>query len=694
MREASYDLLLILCKSHPLVGVETPSLGGKDAGRESTGAGAAQAVRVKKMLCSLLLRGLTDPDSEGMDGDGQEDTEEEEVEDIMDLDLPDEEGERSDDPAPSRGRGGKPRVGIRRRVFNFFNDQFGLSGDPYVRLNVLMTKLFEPSSTDCWLHYSTYLMISLSTGSAEQYSKPLFPHQLMADSSFTPMYLSAGRQGQGYRQGQGQGAGGSYDSSSLPLFSLERTQTSQTQAQWDGNTGMFGTQSKDSGPRRAGFIRGTQEVSWMHTQYPAAPGGTAPVGVSGSKQEFQFRNPLSTQSLFTPGVAPPKSTASTQSGGRRGGLGGSQASGAGLMGPPSGLPSYFVGREVSTVTQRVPRRFKSKVYSSKFGSKVPGDTQADGDGDQKQRYTSTSSGFYGAIAARAAKKAADDRLKRSAKVVIYRSYKEGELPDICIPLCDLLRPLQGLCLRDPKAASTIFSSLFDALYLSVPLSSPEATAMRTNLNDLLCTANAQSTHFAATMLSSCYQCLEAEDPRHTRNKGARPQGQNLLSFAPIEAVADAALKSLNFHAGIQYLEGLLLVISRIKKCPTPKAAGGKKGRRGSAPAEEMQLLMGGDGHVEVRDEKIVWRQLSVLYSALGESDILLGLAERVGAYPRQTRRAIDAEVCGDYRKAVSLYGELFDLARKRYILTNLFLTIRVIILKLVLKFCSVLFNEI
>jgi hypothetical protein len=62
----------------------------------------------------------------------------------------------------------------------------------------------------------------------------------------------------------------------------------------------------------------------------------------------------------------------------------------------------------------------------------------------------------------------------------------------------------------------------------------------------------------------------------------------------------------------------------------------------------------------------VWRQLSVLYSALGENDILLGLAERVGAYPRQTRRAIDAEVCGDYRKAVLLYGELFDLARKRY----------------------------
>jgi hypothetical protein len=662
VREAAYDLLLILCKSHPLVGVESPSPGGTDGERET--AGAAQAVRVKKMMCSLLLKGLTDPDSEGMDGDGQEDTEEE-VEDAMELDLPDEDAERSGDQGPSMGSGNKARVGIRRRVFDFFNDQFGLSGDPYVRLNVLMTKLFEPSRTDCWLHYSTYLMISLSTGSGEQYSKPLFPHQLMADCSFTPMYLSAGRQGQGYRQGQG--VGGSYDSSSLPLFSLERTQSSQSQAQYDSNTGLFGTQSKDYGPRRAGFIRGTQEVSWMQTQYPTAPGGTVPVGGPGSKQEFQFRNPLSTQSLFTPGVAPPKGTAGTQSGGHRGRLGGSQAagSGSGLMGPPSGLPSYFVGREVSTVTQRVPRRFKSKVYSSSFSSKVSGDTQADGAGDHKKQSSSSSSGFYGALAARAAKKAADDRLKRTAKVVVYRSYKVGELPDICIPLCDLLKPLQGLCLRDPKAASTIFSSMFDALYLSVPLSSPEATAMRINLNDLVRTANSQSTHFAATMLSSCLQCLEVEDPRHTRNKGARPQGQGLLSFTPVEAVAEAALKSLNFHAGIQYLEGLLLVTARIKKCPVPKAAGGKKGRRGSAPAEEMQIV-GAEELPEVRDERIVWRQLSVLYSALGENDILLGLAERVGAYPRQTRRAIDAEVCGDYRKAVLLYGELFDLARKRY----------------------------
>ena len=65
------------------------------------------------------------------------------------------------------------------------------------------------------------------------------------------------------------------------------------------------------------------------------------------------------------------------------------------------------------------------------------------------------------------------------------------------------------------------------------------------------------------------------------------------------------------------------------------------------------------------DDKIIWRQLSRLYTVLGETDILLGLAERVSTYPLETRRAIDAEVCGDYRRAVELYGDLLEKARQR-----------------------------
>jgi hypothetical protein len=55
------------------------------------------------------------------------------------------------------------------------------------------------------------------------------------------------------------------------------------------------------------------------------------------------------------------------------------------------------------------------------------------------------------VAARAARKAELDRAKRTA-VVLYRRYREGELPDIRLPLAAILRPLQGLCLRGTTIA--------------------------------------------------------------------------------------------------------------------------------------------------------------------------------------------------------------------------------------------------
>ena len=45
--------------------------------------------------------------------------------------------------------------------------------------------------------------------------------------------------------------------------------------------------------------------------------------------------------------------------------------------------------------------------------------------------------------------------KRRRPVVLYRRYREGELPDIQIPLKDVLRPLQGLCLRDAALARQV-----------------------------------------------------------------------------------------------------------------------------------------------------------------------------------------------------------------------------------------------
>jgi DNA-PKcs, CC5 len=671
--------------------------------------------RVRQQLCSLLLRGFTDPDDEGMDTDADVSTD---MSTDMDVQydnnfniFPDDD---DDDGTPTGidGIEKSGRVGIRRRVFDFFNDQFGLGGDPYVRLNVLMTQLFEASRTDCWLHYTSYLLLGLAKQNKTEYSKAIFPHQLVADSSFTHMQLSVNRQGSKYAQGQ---STGSFDAFSLPLFSLERTQSSQTQMQYDNKTGLYGTQSTELGPRKSGFIRGTQEVSWLNTQQYAKQAGK----FSSKTPQFQFRNPLSTQALFSHGTA--HSSVGTQGGGgvgrRGGGVGGvggtgtrggtqtgTQAGtqrGAGLMGPPTQLPSYLhlYNRELSSVSQRVPRRFKRKTYTSNSqsqpsSSSSSSNSQYNSDGlnsstsssfstsSSRTSSATSSAAMYALTAARVAKKAADDRTKRTAKVVIYRNYKEGELVDICIPLCDILKPLQGLCLRDSKSASTLFSVLFHTLYSTVTLDSQEATTMRINLKSLLSTANSQNTHFISAMITSCTNCLGMEDPRSPKNKGVKPWGTELFSFSSVEEITEISLKSLNFHSGIQYLESLLLISKRIQQCPHQDTTLLKKKGRKSVTLSQNNNDNNNNNNDnndnnnnnnttnttpnnEPRDERTIWLQLSRLYSALGENDILLGLAERVGSFPHQTRRAIDAEVSGDYRKAVQLYGDLFDLTRKR-----------------------------
>ena len=711
MREASYDLLIALCKDHPIVGM-TESVMNR-AENEKNNVRTCTVKRVRQQLCSLLLRGFTDPDDEGMDRDMDVSTDTSTDMDVQYDDTFNNYPDDDDDDGTPSGIDGiekSGRIGIRRRVFDFFNDQFGLGGDPYVRLNVLMTQLFEASRTDCWLHYTSYLLLGLAKQNKTEYSKAIFPHQLVADSSFTPMQLSVSRLGSKYAQGQ---STGSFDAFSLPLFSLERTQSSQTQMQYDSKIGLYGTQSTELGPRKSGFIRGTQEVSWLNTQQYAKQSGK----FSSKTPQFQFRNPLSTQALFSHGTA--HSSVDTQGGGGAGGRGGGAGvgegggtgtrggtqtgtqtgtqGGAGLMGPPTQLPSYLhlYNRELSSVSQRVPRRYKRKTYTSNsqsYPSSSSSYSQYSSDGldsstsSSFSTSSSTSSGtsatssaaMYALTAARVAKKAADDRTKRTAKVVIYRSYKEGELVDICIPLCDILKPLQGLCLRDSKSASTLFSGLFHTLYSTVTLDSQEATTMRINLKSLLSTADSQNTHFISAMITSCTDCLGMEDPRSPKNKGVKPRGTELFSFSSVEEITEISLKSLNFHSGIQYLESLLLISKRIQQCPNQDTTLLKK------KGKKSVTLSGNDSdddnnndnnnnnnttnttpNDEPKDERTIWLQLSRLYSALGENDVLLGLAERVGSFPHQTRRAIDAEVSGDYRKAVQLYGDLFDLTRKR-----------------------------
>ena len=211
-------------------------------------------------------------------------------------------------------------------IFNFLDEHFGLSKNPYNRLETLMTDLYNPldNNNQKWLvylldylllniinnnlinviiyyyyrlHYSSYLMLSLSLGCANEINEPLFKDNLSDSCTFERMKFD----------NKIFDSQTSSSSSLIPLFSLDRTQND------------FSTQTIDS-HRNSGYIRGTQEVSWTQTQaFPS-------IDITSSS--------LSQTSGYTSG--------STQI----------------TMGAPQGLPRYLYTQ------QQVPKRFISRRASN------------------------------------------------------------------------------------------------------------------------------------------------------------------------------------------------------------------------------------------------------------------------------------------------------------------------------------------
>eukprot|EP00731_Ephydatia_muelleri_P036866 Em0341g3a len=56
------------------------------------------------------------------------------------------------------------------------------------------------------------------------------------------------------------------------------------------------------------------------------------------------------------------------------------------------------------------------------------------------------------------------RAARDSKVVMYRKYREGELPDIQIKHAEIIRPFQALAQKDTSLARMLFASLYEAIF--------------------------------------------------------------------------------------------------------------------------------------------------------------------------------------------------------------------------------------
>ncbi|CAM9504466.1 unnamed protein product [Ectocarpus sp. 13 AM-2016] len=103
-----------------------------------------------------------------------------------------------------------------------------------------------------------------------------------------------------------------------------------------------------------------------------------------------------------------------------------------------------------------------------------------------RRFWRTSGGSVSSIAKgetyamqkRMAAKRARDKATRAKRAVIYRKYRDGELPDIMIKLGDVLRPLQHLSMLDGGIAREVFVQIFKEVYAGFGGSARDPSASR------------------------------------------------------------------------------------------------------------------------------------------------------------------------------------------------------------------------
>lgn len=73
--------------------------------------------------------------------------------------------------------------------------------------------------------------------------------------------------------------------------------------------------------------------------------------------------------------------------------------------------------------------------------------------------------------------------------MIYRKYRDGELPDIMIKLADVLRPLQHLSMLDGGIAREVFVQVFKASFPILPAPGVSYSRVAIRILQWQCLAN-------------------------------------------------------------------------------------------------------------------------------------------------------------------------------------------------------------
>ncbi|XP_049710414.1 DNA-dependent protein kinase catalytic subunit isoform X1 [Elephas maximus indicus] len=216
------------------------------------------------------------------------------------------------------------------------------------------------------------------------------------------------------------------------------------------------------------------------------------------------------------------------------------------------------------------------------------------------------------------------KMKQDAQVILYRSYRHGDLPDIQIKHSSLITPLQAVAQRDPIIAKLLFGSLFSGILKEMDkfkTMSEKNSITQKLLQDFNRFLN--TTVFFFPPFVSCIQEMSCQRP-------------DLLGLDPA-LVSAGCLASLQQPVGILLLEEALLHLEP----PEPRS----KRARG-VPRPSLEVLR--------------WIELAKLYRSIGEYDVLRGIFSNEIGTKQVTKDALLAEARNDYSEAAKQYNEALN----------------------------------
>ena len=217
--------------------------------------------------------------------------------------------------------------------------------------------------------------------------------------------------------------------------------------------------------------------------------------------------------------------------------------------------------------------------------------------------------------------------QRAKQVEVMRKYRVGELPDIQIPLSDLLGPLIWLCRLDAEIASHMWVVICSGLCLQ-NIDQANKIQIVKGLDRVL-----KSSERYDPAVISCVHRTACEIVKHN--------GQ-LAQELHSEHIANSGVKGLSYQSAIMLLQECILRYEVPVKSKRRKVTA-KSGTE-SAKVDE--------------NTKKMWIALTRVYEEMGDTDSVKGLWMKVA--PEHVIQAFDSKTRGEIKESKEMFREILE----------------------------------